>query len=176
KNVEEKMDKLNGTVSIPFPPGFTPCDETEVECEKKYVGNNEGSGFGNEKGESVSISSRKSNKIDIQRTAGSLLIVMDELIKSGGCGVNLLIILVYDPQEYAEKKMLWDYLVHVISKWDGEVIVMEDFNEVRFKNERFGSLFHAHGADAFNIFILQANLQEIPLGGCSFTWCHRSVK
>nr|GEV92364.1 hypothetical protein [Tanacetum cinerariifolium] len=91
-------------------------------------------------------------------------------------GVNLLIISVYAPQEYAEKKTLWDYLVHVISKWDEEVIVMGDFNEVRFKNERFGSLFHAHGADAFNRFIFQANLQEIPLGGCSFTWCHRSAK
>nr|GFC96512.1 RNA-directed DNA polymerase, eukaryota [Tanacetum cinerariifolium] len=55
------------------------------------------------------------------------------------------------------------------------VIVMGDCNEVRFKNERFGSLFHAHGAYAFNRFILQANLQEIPLGGCSLTWCHRSA-
>nr|GFA27494.1 DIE2/ALG10 family [Tanacetum cinerariifolium] len=27
KNVEEKMDKSNGIVSIPFPPGFTPCYE-----------------------------------------------------------------------------------------------------------------------------------------------------
>nr|GEZ49749.1 hypothetical protein [Tanacetum cinerariifolium] len=83
KNVEEKMDKLNGTVSIPFPPGFTPCDETKAECDKKSMGNNEGSGFGNEKGESVSIGSRKSNKIDIQRTGGSLLTVMEELIKVG---------------------------------------------------------------------------------------------
>nr|GEX55133.1 nucleotide-binding alpha-beta plait domain-containing protein [Tanacetum cinerariifolium] len=65
KNVEEKMDKSNETVSIPFPPGFTPYDETEDECDKKSMGNNEGSGFGNEKGESVSIRSRKSNKIDI---------------------------------------------------------------------------------------------------------------
>ncbi|GJW62634.1 RNA-directed DNA polymerase, eukaryota [Tanacetum coccineum] len=274
RNVEEKMDKSNETVSIPFPPGFTPCDETEVECDKKSMGNNEGSGSDNEKGESVSIGSRKSNKIEIKRTGGSLLTVMEELIKVGktmgynmeGClnpkakkdwvkeicvshkvnfltlqetkmedislidvkccwgnyafeyvyspavgnsggilcvweksafkknnstisdyfvmisgswlcsGVNLLIISVYAPQEYAEKKMLWDYLVHVISKWDGEVIVMGYFNVVRFKNERFGSLFHAHGADAFNRFILQANLQEIPLGGCSFTWCHRSAK
>nr|GFD19677.1 nucleotide-binding alpha-beta plait domain-containing protein [Tanacetum cinerariifolium] len=32
RNVEERMDKSNGTVSIPFPPGFTPCDEREVEC------------------------------------------------------------------------------------------------------------------------------------------------
>nr|GFB04177.1 RNA-directed DNA polymerase, eukaryota [Tanacetum cinerariifolium] len=122
---DEKMDKSNGTVSIPFPPGFTPCEETEVECDKKSMGNNEGSGFGNEKGESVSIGSRKSNKIDIQRTWGLLLTIMEELIKSGGwswlcSGVNLLIISIYAPQEYAEKKMLWDYLVHVISKWDGE--------------------------------------------------------
>nr|GEX01593.1 ribonuclease H-like domain-containing protein [Tanacetum cinerariifolium] len=57
RNVEEKMDKSNGTVSIPFPLGFTPFDETEVECDKKSMGNNEGSGFGNEKGESVSIGS-----------------------------------------------------------------------------------------------------------------------
>nr|GFB49859.1 hypothetical protein [Tanacetum cinerariifolium] len=80
-NVEEKMDKSNGTVSIPFPPGFTPCDEREVECDKKFMGNNEGSGFGNEKGESDSIGSRKSNKIDIKRTGGSLLTIMEELIK-----------------------------------------------------------------------------------------------
>nr|GEZ80765.1 hypothetical protein [Tanacetum cinerariifolium] len=52
KNVEKKMDKSNGTVSIPFPSGFTPCDEIEVECDKKSMGNNEGSGFGNEKRES----------------------------------------------------------------------------------------------------------------------------
>nr|GFA65340.1 nucleotide-binding alpha-beta plait domain-containing protein [Tanacetum cinerariifolium] len=83
KNVEEKMDKSNGTVSIPFPPGFTPCDKTEVECDKKSMGNNEGSGFGNEKRELVSIGSRKSNKIDIQRKRGSLLTVMEELIKVG---------------------------------------------------------------------------------------------
>nr|GFC55172.1 hypothetical protein [Tanacetum cinerariifolium] len=42
-NVEEKMDKSNGTVSIPFPPGFTLFDEKEVECDKKSMGNNEGS-------------------------------------------------------------------------------------------------------------------------------------
>nr|GFD05435.1 RNA-directed DNA polymerase, eukaryota, nucleotide-binding alpha-beta plait domain protein [Tanacetum cinerariifolium] len=83
KNVEEKMDKSNGTVSIPFLPRFTPCDKTEFECNKKSMGNNEGSGFGNEKGESVSIGSRKSNKMDIQRTGGSLLTVMEELIKVG---------------------------------------------------------------------------------------------
>nr|GEV46002.1 hypothetical protein [Tanacetum cinerariifolium] len=135
---EKKMDKSNGTVSIPFPPGFTPYDEIEVECYKK---------------------SKETKMEDIS------------LIDVKCCWGNYAFEYVYSPAvEYAEKKMLWDYLVHVISKWDGEVIVLGVFNEVQFKNERFGSLFHAHGADAFNRFILQANLQEIPLGGCSFTW------
>ncbi|GJT53552.1 RNA-directed DNA polymerase, eukaryota [Tanacetum coccineum] len=31
------------------------------------------------------------------------------------------------------------------------------------------------GANAFNTFISMANLEEIPLRGCSFTWCHRSA-
>ncbi|GJR09737.1 RNA-directed DNA polymerase, eukaryota, reverse transcriptase zinc-binding domain protein [Tanacetum coccineum] len=44
-----------------------------------------------------------------------------------GCG--LLIVSVYAPQELNEKKMLWDYLTHVINNWKGEVIIMGDFNE-----------------------------------------------
>ncbi|GJX19932.1 hypothetical protein Tco_0222609 [Tanacetum coccineum] len=69
--------------SVPIPWIYS-CDETEVECDKKSMGNNEGSGSGNEKGESVSIGSRKSNKKEIKRTGGSLLTVMEELIKDQG--------------------------------------------------------------------------------------------
>ncbi|GJV42979.1 RNA-directed DNA polymerase, eukaryota [Tanacetum coccineum] len=90
-------------------------------------------------------------------------------------GKLLLIISVYAPQELSEKKSLWDYLCHVIDNWKGSVIIMGDFNEVRNKNERFGTIFNVHGANAFNSFISMANLEEVPLGGCSFTWCHRSA-
>ncbi|GJR49568.1 RNA-directed DNA polymerase, eukaryota [Tanacetum coccineum] len=90
-------------------------------------------------------------------------------------GKLLLIISVYAPQQLSEKKMLWDYLCHVISNWNDEMIIMGDFNEVQDKNERFGSNFQAQGAFAFNSFISKVNLEEVPLGGCSFTWCHRSA-
>ncbi|GKC87099.1 RNA-directed DNA polymerase, eukaryota, partial [Tanacetum coccineum] len=90
-------------------------------------------------------------------------------------GKKLLIILVYAPQELTEKKMLWDYLSHVIANWQGEVIIMGDFNEVRNKAERFGWVFNVQGANAFNSFISSAGLEEVPLGGCSFTWCHKSA-
>nr|GFA96372.1 RNA-directed DNA polymerase, eukaryota [Tanacetum cinerariifolium] len=76
--------------------------------------------------------------------------------------------------ELTEKKMLWEYLMHVMASWKGDVIIMGDFNEVRYSNERFGSNFNVKGANAFNSFIIQAGLKDIPLGGCSFTWCHKS--
>ncbi|GJV61083.1 RNA-directed DNA polymerase, eukaryota [Tanacetum coccineum] len=90
-------------------------------------------------------------------------------------GKKLLLISVYAPQELTEKKMLWDYLSTVMSNWEGEVIIMGDFNEVHKKSERFGSVFNRKGADVFNIFISSAGLTEVPLGGCSFTWCHKSA-
>nr|GEW39854.1 nucleotide-binding alpha-beta plait domain-containing protein [Tanacetum cinerariifolium] len=79
-------------------------------------------------------------------------------------GVNLLIVVVYGPYDSIDKRILWDYLGHTISQWDGEVIVMGDFNEVRYKTDRFGSVFNVHGANDFNTFIANAGLEEVPLG------------
>ncbi|GJZ94122.1 RNA-directed DNA polymerase, eukaryota [Tanacetum coccineum] len=64
-------------------------------------------------------------------------------------GKNLLIISVYAPQELTEKKMWWDYLSSVMENWNG--------------------------VNAFNTFISNAGLEEVPLGGCAFTWCHKSA-
>ncbi|GJZ43695.1 RNA-directed DNA polymerase, eukaryota [Tanacetum coccineum] len=82
---------------------------------------------------------------------------------------------VYAPQDRRDKRMLWDYFEHEINEWDGEVVIMGDFNEVRYKSDRFGSVFNVQGADVFNAFIANAGLEEIPLGGSSFTWCHKSA-
>ncbi|GJX01696.1 RNA-directed DNA polymerase, eukaryota, reverse transcriptase zinc-binding domain protein [Tanacetum coccineum] len=46
----------------------------------------------------------------------------------------------------------------------GEVIIMGDFNEVRNKDERFGSCFNKQGAEAFNMFIANTSLEEVSLG------------
>ncbi|GJX88003.1 RNA-directed DNA polymerase, eukaryota [Tanacetum coccineum] len=69
--------------------------------------------------------------------------------------------------------MLWDYLCFTICNWDGDVVTMGDFNEVRDSSERFGSVFNKQGAKVFNDFIANAGLVEGPLGGCSFKWCHK---
>ncbi|GKB77685.1 RNA-directed DNA polymerase, eukaryota [Tanacetum coccineum] len=52
---------------------------------------------------------------------------------------------------------------------------MGDFNEVRTQEERYGSIFNMQGDNAFNSFISDAGLKEVHLGGCSFSWCHKSA-
>ncbi|GJS13277.1 RNA-directed DNA polymerase, eukaryota [Tanacetum coccineum] len=88
---------------------------------------------------------------------------------------SLLIISVYAPQDLSEKKMLWDYLQFTIENWAGEVIIMGDFNEVRTQEKCFGSIFNSNGAAIFNHFISSSDLVEVPMGGCTFTWVHKSA-
>ncbi|GKA06056.1 RNA-directed DNA polymerase, eukaryota, partial [Tanacetum coccineum] len=88
-------------------------------------------------------------------------------------GIDLLIVVVYAPQDAKEKHMLWEYLTHISNSWDGKIVMMGDFNEVRFKSDRFGSNFNVHEAEKFNSFIYNAGMEEVSLGGSAFTWCHR---
>nr|GEX60268.1 RNA-directed DNA polymerase, eukaryota [Tanacetum cinerariifolium] len=80
----------------------------------------------------------------------------DAVGNSGGVwvktGAKLLIVVVYAPHDLKDKCLLWDYLTHVSNHWDGDVMMMGDFNEVS-----------------------NASLEEVPLGGCAYTWCHKSA-
>ncbi|GJU26008.1 ribonuclease H-like domain-containing protein [Tanacetum coccineum] len=61
------------------------------------------------------------------------------------------------------------------SAWDGETVILGDFSEVRSEHERFGTIFNIQGANAFNSFIALTCLIDLPLGGYSFTWAHKSA-
>ncbi|GJV04542.1 RNA-directed DNA polymerase, eukaryota [Tanacetum coccineum] len=77
--------------------------------------------------------------------------------------------------ELSEKRELWGYLCSLIDRWVGETVILGDFNEVRREQERFGLSFNIRDANAFNNFISMAGLIDIPLGGYSYTWSHKSV-
>nr|GEV25891.1 RNA-directed DNA polymerase, eukaryota [Tanacetum cinerariifolium] len=66
--------------------------------------------------------------------------------------------------------VLWNYMLETFNRWHGEVIIMGDFNEVRFTSKRHGSYFHSLNTAEFNMFIANSKLIDIPLGGYSFTW------
>ncbi|GJV49022.1 RNA-directed DNA polymerase, eukaryota [Tanacetum coccineum] len=89
--------------------------------------------------------------------------------------MEILIISVYAPQSQVEKRSLWSYITSLLSRWNGEYMVLGDFNEVRFERERMGSVFNSQGASEFNNFILNSGLVDIQLEGYSFTWAHPSA-
>nr|GEY94259.1 RNA-directed DNA polymerase, eukaryota, reverse transcriptase zinc-binding domain protein [Tanacetum cinerariifolium] len=94
-------------------------------------------------------------KSEASRTGGSILCLLEELVKVGqtmgynmdGCVNNMA--------EIIESQG---------ASWDGEVVTICDFNEVRYKSDRFGLVFNVQGADVFNSFIANAGLEEVPLG------------
>nr|GFB53451.1 RNA-directed DNA polymerase, eukaryota [Tanacetum cinerariifolium] len=85
---------------------------------------------------------------------------------------KLLIVVVYAPQSSACKRLLWEYISSFITRWNGETIVMGDFNVVRSTDERLGSRFNQSSAKVFNQFIESSGLVDIKLEGYSFTWSH----
>ncbi|GJY85019.1 RNA-directed DNA polymerase, eukaryota [Tanacetum coccineum] len=221
-NIYDLLDKKksaycdipNSDDTLKYPPGFTP--ETDVDAQKNeskvldMEGDNSGHKVQDVEQESVTknnspLNSYKNDterstcsghfkKCDIPRSGGSILQLMEELIKVGqtmgynmeGCitnigdiinsqgandgewapnGKKLIIISVYAPQELREKKMLWDYLILVLKSWNGDVIIMGDFNEVRTQDERHGSIFNAqlNVRCLSTLFISTAGLEESHL-------------
>nr|GEY47481.1 RNA-directed DNA polymerase, eukaryota [Tanacetum cinerariifolium] len=70
---------------------------------------------------------------------------------------------------------MWDYISSLIARWNGETIVMGDFNEVRSIDERFGSMFNQSSSRLFNHFITSSGLVDVKLEGYSFMWAHPSA-
>ncbi|GJV09703.1 RNA-directed DNA polymerase, eukaryota [Tanacetum coccineum] len=79
-------------------------------------------------------------------------------------------IVVYAPQNLSCKIALWSSLANLIADWDGILMMMGDFNEVREAGERYGSIFKEKQADLFNEFISNAFLIDVPLDGFNYTW------
>ena len=87
--------------------------------------------------------------------------------------VQIMRIAVYAPQNLSCKISLWSSLNNIISNWNGVLVVMGDFNEVRFASERYGSNFNDRHANIFNMFISNSSLIDIPLGGFNYTWADK---
>ncbi|GJZ43920.1 RNA-directed DNA polymerase, eukaryota [Tanacetum coccineum] len=104
-------------------------------------------------GESMETKMEKIDMFSVRRCWGNLafeFLHSDSVGNSGGVwiknGTDLLIIVVYAPHDSRDKRMLWDYLVigtrvlNTVAWWSDEVVIMGDFNEVRYKSDRYVEL------------------------------------
>ncbi|GJS20249.1 RNA-directed DNA polymerase, eukaryota [Tanacetum coccineum] len=88
---------------------------------------------------------------------------------------KILLVAIYAPQDPKYRRFLWDYISILLSRWNGEVILMGDFNEVRSSDERRGSCFNSFNARIFDNFISSSSLVDVKMEGYSFTWSHPSA-
>nr|GEZ98549.1 hypothetical protein [Tanacetum cinerariifolium] len=88
---------------------------------------------------------------------------------------KLLMISIYAPQSATGKHSLWSYITSFITRWNGDCMVMGDFNEFRCMEDRMGLVFNVQGDNEFNNFISNSGLVEVQLEGYSFTWSHPSA-
>ncbi|GKA85511.1 hypothetical protein Tco_0807165 [Tanacetum coccineum] len=136
--------------SLKFPPGFTPKDSNEVTEERPNMSN-----------ESKRVSEEGVHSFQEEDTGvkkyGSKKKAKDDVVES------------MCPGHFQKPETPWSggsilqSMDDMVKNWNGEVIIMGDFNEVRKKAEGFGSVFNVQGPDAFNLFISNAGLEEVPL-------------
>ncbi|GJV26451.1 hypothetical protein Tco_1379146 [Tanacetum coccineum] len=123
-----------------YPLGFTP------NVEENVVDNIPGNTSQPKPNPTTSVNKEKASSVnDKFQASGSILEVMDELIKVGQTmGYNMLLVpLLVTQGDLTERSMLWDFIHHLIDCWDGECVLL--------------------------------GLIDLPLEGYSFTWAHKSA-
>ncbi|GJV05223.1 hypothetical protein Tco_1338792 [Tanacetum coccineum] len=157
--LEMNKDKVLSESTDPqFPPGFTPkvgrknVDEAksarDSQPKKDLIGANE---------DVASVSSGIKG-FTTYKSGGSLLDVIDELIKVGHA-------MGYNMDGYI--KNIETIINSQGDRQDGECVFLGEFNEVRSIQERYGTVFYHLGANSFNNFITMAGLVDLPLEGYS---------
>nr|GEY15258.1 zinc finger, CCHC-type [Tanacetum cinerariifolium] len=91
---------------------------------------------------------------------------------------KILFVAIYAPPQASYKRVLWEYVSTLIGRWNGETIILGDFNEVRSIDERRGSCFNPSSARVFGHFISSSGLVDVKLEGLEGfdamveqTWC-----
>ncbi|GJX50851.1 RNA-directed DNA polymerase, eukaryota [Tanacetum coccineum] len=180
--------------TLKYPPGFTPNVINVEEVNKKVKGVTS-----NEVNEHVNSTSNKleesvpKGKLSLNNSAcskrvhtgGSILQLMDDLVKgnssfdyalSSSLGNSGGILCVWEPTLFVKDNVTSsDNLFVVMDRWDGDYVIMGDFNEVRTEQERYGSVFDVQGTNTFNSFISLASLIDIPIDGYAYTWAHKTA-
>nr|GEW82072.1 RNA-directed DNA polymerase, eukaryota [Tanacetum cinerariifolium] len=107
-------------------------------------------------------SNRESASQNVGNNRGSVLGVLEDMIRVG------------QAMGYTMDGCIKD-LEHIIGRWNGEAIIMGEFNEVWSEDERRGSVFNPFSARTFDHFIFSLGLVDVKLEGYAFTWSHPSA-
>ncbi|GKC07545.1 RNA-directed DNA polymerase, eukaryota [Tanacetum coccineum] len=86
--------------------------------------------------------------------------------------LSFFVVSIYAPQQPSLRRVLWEYLLILLGRWNGEAILMGDYNEVRTNVERRGLVSNTQSAFVAGRQILDGPfiLNEV------LDWCKRKKK
>ncbi|GJX76619.1 RNA-directed DNA polymerase, eukaryota [Tanacetum coccineum] len=198
----KKKDKVvsykDSEFSMKYPSGFTPnkgSDGASMHVEEGRGSNskngNEGnvdvdnavpsgnhSGMNSKEGGTESVCSGYFKKSEVPRTGGSILSLLDDVVKVGQVmGYKMDGCLAQKAKKDWVKELCVKNKVNFLALQETKMENMELFCVKTCWGNMAFDYVHSDsvGANVFNSFISSAGLVEVSLGGCSFTWCHKSA-
>ncbi|KAI3764487.1 hypothetical protein L2E82_14496 [Cichorium intybus] len=72
-------------------------------------------------------------------------------------------------KELMRKRVVWQLLLDCIRRFDGEVVLLGDINEVHDCSEQFNSSSNHSNVAVFNQFVVNLELVDVNMGGLKFT-------
>nr|GEX16581.1 RNA-directed DNA polymerase, eukaryota [Tanacetum cinerariifolium] len=145
-NVKEKVTKDVSSKEQTFPPGFTSTSVND-KARDEFLNSHQHKSSSHGNSDGMLVERRGNNRPIKIKSGGSILEVMEYLVKirqtmgynMEGCSKNLEAIgfvaeffaygireiSVYAPQDFSEKKILWDYIAHMIQSWEANVLFLE---------------------------------------------------
>ncbi|GJX27403.1 RNA-directed DNA polymerase, eukaryota, reverse transcriptase zinc-binding domain protein [Tanacetum coccineum] len=131
---------------------------------------------------SSSVCSGHFKKSGVHRTGGSILNLMDELVKAGQVmGYKMDGCLAQKAKKDWVKELCVKNKVNFMALQETKMENTELFSvkmcwgNFAFDYVHSDSVSNSRGANVFNSFTINAGLEEVPLGGSAFTWCHKSA-
>ncbi|GKV16331.1 hypothetical protein SLEP1_g26989 [Rubroshorea leprosula] len=110
------------------------------------------------------------NAVEIIRRLGRRQRILWNVWFLGKTAIPYFFVNVYSPCDKQGKRALWEKLTELIrEQGGGNWCIGGDFNAIRSKEEKRGRHFDCAEIREFNNFILDAELEDIPLLGRNFT-------
>ena len=94
-------------------------------------------------------------------------------LSSTSSNLSLYVTNVYGPPSHNDRQTFLDELRMINPPADVPWILIGDFNMIRFPHEKNNTNFHPHEANAFNDFVNDTCLIELPLLDRAFTWSNK---
>nr|GEX32669.1 hypothetical protein [Tanacetum cinerariifolium] len=134
-NLYDILNKRKDSVDdLKYPPDFTPSEINMEEVNKKVKGATRN------KMESIEL-------VTIKTLSGNSSFAY---ALSSSLGNSEDILCVWEPNLFVKDNAAsFDNFLVVIDRWDGDCVIIGDFNEVETEQERYGLVFNVQGVNAF---------------------------